>query len=369
MQALWFRALFSCFSVSLVSGLLADQHLLYRKSTSALCSRGPADYKNADGATTTSIEDDFATFMNQCSIQSFLFLMVSLRDVDTAIWLEQHFTKPVLGESSKDTVHESMKASFDRVTQDGSKDEEIKLLSYHGLSAINRTLFPYWNSYFDALLEEQDVTMVFSANFGVEYEVNITPSSLCSRLISVREQIAREFARDLDRIIDISSSFIDDYDEFKTNGQGNDHYRTNLLFLYLPMEEEAEPSPLRKGNFDLLMLFILQESILRVLNSAEDDVDLMLLRNVYDEKRHSHFVGSVNYGRSDDFLVGLLESSCSIQLQDEEVGFVDPLRVVKLVLQSQATVALELIEVALETPNDHLELKRRQLQRLSQIDK
>ncbi|CAJ1946898.1 unnamed protein product [Cylindrotheca closterium] len=225
-----------------------------------------------------------------------------------------------------------MQSAFDRATQGGSKDEEIKLLSYHGLSAINTTLFPSWNSYFEALLEEQDVTIV-----KFEYEIDITPSSLCSRLISA-------------------------------NGQGNDQYRTNLLFLYQPMDGEPLPSPLRKGNFDLLMLFTLQESIHRVLNTAEDDADLTLLRNIYVEKRDSYFVGSVDYGRAEDFLVELLESSCSGHLQDEEVASVDPLRVVKLVLHTQATMAMELIEVALETPNEHLEIRRRQLQRLLQIE-
>jgi len=307
--------------------------------------------------------------------------MVSLRDVHTAVWLERNFTKPVLRESTKDKegkekVLENMEAAFnnafDSAVQDNfPKQPEIKLLAYHGLSAINTTLFPTWNSYFEALLEEEDFTMVIpSANPDIEFEIDVTPSSLCSRLISVREQIAREFARDLDRIIDISYSFIEQYSEFKEKREGNEQYRTNLLFLYLPLDGEPLPSPLRKGNFDLLMLFTLQESIHRILNSEEDNVgesDLMLLRNFYTEKLDTHFVGPVAYGKADDFLVGLLESPCTVQLQDEKVETVDPLTITKLVLQTQAKVALELVEAALEAPNEHLELKKRQLQKLLNI--
>ena len=308
--------------------------------------------------------------------------MVSLRDVHTAVWLERNFTKPVVRAASKtklgkEKVLENMEAAFENAREERNhpkdKVKEIKLLSYHGLGAINTTLFPTWNSYFESLLEEEDFTILIpSANRDVEFEIDVTPSSLCSRLIRVREQIAREFARDLDRIIDISCSYLQQYSEFKEKApNNNDAYRTNLFFLYMqPADGEGDPSPLRKGNFDLLMLFTLQESIHRILNSQDSslgEAELMLLRNFYTDKMDTHFVGPVAYHNSDDFLVGLLESPGKVQVQDDKIEIVDTVVVTKLVLQTQAKVADELVEIALEIPNEHLELKRRQLQRLLNV--
>jgi hypothetical protein len=191
-------------------------------------------------------------------------------------------------------------------------------------------------------------------------------------LISVREQISREFARDLDSIADISKSFIHDYFESQNNKETNQEgYRTNLMFLDNIVDDDYLPSPLRKGNFDLLMLLSTQESIHRVLNSEEDSVErssFRFLRNFYAGRIGSHFTGNNWYGRADEFLDELLSTSpCVVQLQDEECDLVEPVRVAELILKERERVALEWLEVALDAPNVHLEIKRLQLQRLMGI--
>ena len=68
-----------------------------------------------------------------------------------------------------------------------------------------------------------------------------------------------EFARDLDVIADISEKFRDEYYASLKQTQTNEkqvQYRTDLLFLEMTVNDDHMPSPLRKGNFDLLLLQI-----------------------------------------------------------------------------------------------------------------
>ena len=339
-------------------------------------------YQQWKDAGSWKLPNDFPTFLNQVSVQSLIFLVNSLRDRHTAIWMED-FTQPVIRLRTKDKASDHVLSNMAKAVQDAMQDtqteREIQLLSYHGLAAMNTTLFPTWDSYFEQLLQQSSVTYVIESSrpHVPTYEMEINPASLCSRLISVREQIAREFVNDLDVIAELSSTMMQRYFDSHGNGGGDGGGARvmeppNLLFLETSVDSDFTPSPLRKGNFDLLMTLTTQEAIHRVLNNnnnnsnkSSDKSSLQFLRNFYVHRIHTHFTGSNWYGRAEDFMIELLQSSPSIiQVSEEESGLVDPLRVAELVLQQREQVAEEWLELSLDVPQAHTNIKRWQFNRL-----
>lgn len=305
--------------------------------------------------------NDFPTFLNQVSVQSLIFLINSLRDRHTAIWLED-FTQPVIRSRTKDKASDHVLSNMAKAVQDAMQEtqteREIQLLNYHGLAVMNTTLFPTWDSYFEQLLQQPSITYVIESSrpHVPTYEMEINPASLCSRLVSVREQIARELVNDLDVIAEMSSTMMQRYFDSHGNdggGESNDGgggggvmEPPNLLFLETSVDGDYIPSPLRKGNFDLLMTLTTQEAIHRVLNNnndngkssspSSDKSSLQFLQTFYVNRINTHFTGSNWYGRAEDFLIELLQSSPSvIQVTEEESNLVDPLRVAELVLQQR----------------------------------
>jgi hypothetical protein len=355
----------------------------------------PSPSSSSPGGNHWELYNSFELFLNQCSIQSVLFLMNSLRDRHTALWLED-FTQPLIHVRTKDVnnkreqVLSNMATAFnDAMTMSQQVERPIRLLTYHGLNAINTTIYPTWMSYFERLLEQSVVTYTIESN-RLTYDLDINPASLCSRIISVREQIAREFVNDLDVIAESSLQAMENYYKKATTPTtgpvGLD--RINQYFLEMSIHEDYVPSPLRKGNFDLLQTLTTQEAIHRILNRSlpstkpssgqeeecptNDDksgsgttIDyssLQFLRNFYVKRIGTHFTGSNFYARADDFLDELLWTPPSIvQLQDSDCGLVDPIGIVDLILKEREQVASEWIEIALDVPQAHTEIKRLQL--------
>ena len=334
---------------------------------------GPLDEgrsSNANGAP-WKLKNDFEMFLNQVTIQSLIFLINSLRDRHTALWLED-FTQPVILSRTKDKASDhvlsNMAKALNDATHETQMERPIHLLTYHGLGAINTTLFPTWETYFQQLLQQDTVAYrIESTRAHVPaYEMEINPASLCSRLISVREQIAREFVNDLDVIAEMSGTMMQRY--FDSNERG-EMEKPNLLFLESSVHNDYAPSPLRKGNFDLLMTLTTQEAVHRVLNDESlrqtDKASLLFLRNFYVARIETHFTGSNWYGRAEDFMQELFNSSPSVmQLQDEDCDLVDPLRAAEMVLQQREQVAEEWLELALDAPQSHTMIKRWQFNRL-----
>ena len=255
------------------------------------------------------------------------------------------------------------------------------------------------NSYFEQMLEEDAFTyLIESSRPNVpSYELDINPVSLCGRILSIREQIAREFSRDLDVIADMSGTMLDTYyDNLKKKyrsssaSDNNDDYgqvdvkqSAKLLFLQFGVDHDMadssdlKPSPLRSGNFDLLILLCTQEAIHRVLNgdgelattSNDKSSNMQFLRNFYSNRIGTHFTGSNWYGRADDFMEELVATPPSVvQLQDEECGLIDPEGIVRSILTRREEVASEWLDLALDTPDLHSGMKRRQLNKLMGID-
>jgi len=141
-------------------------------------------------------------FLTQRSLQSFMYLLNDLRDPHTSDWIERFLDAP-------------------------------NLLDFHGTGAFNMTRFENWDSHFLELMNMPDERLIIQArrsqtqgrrlfNSGsknnpylqeqehyIEVPIDIHPSSFVPRVMSVREQIAREFVIDLDliRIFNDQSKF------------------------------------------------------------------------------------------------------------------------------------------------------------------
>lgn len=214
-------------------------------------------------------------------------------------------------------------------------------------------------------------------------------------MISVREQIAREFAKDLAVLSTMGGQTLRTYWQGIRDGDTagvkdplRAGYAGSLLFLEADPNDDSDymPSPLRKGNFDLLVLLATQESIHRVLNSAtgseyqairddSSESELMsrsnrqFLSNFYLNRLVSHFTGGQRYGRADQFLQELLLSTPSMVIAAEDnapkgdatASLVDPTRIAEHILESRQHVAIEWARHAASVPESHMEIKRLQL--------
>jgi hypothetical protein len=330
-----------------------------------------------------AIGNSFDDFLNQCTIQSFMFLLKTCRDPQTVLWIER-FTRPIIGAPPPAP---SGKANL---PMGGSSNS--KLLSYHGLAAMNTTAFPSWELYFSQLMEQPKEFYLIESNQAhvPSYEMDINPASLCARMISVREQIAREFTKDLTIISSMGGQTLQAYWQGIRQASGDSNgedslragYAGSFLFLDADPDDESDyqPSPLRKGNFDLLMLLTTQESIHRALNRVttigENDglttANRRFLSNFYLNRLVSHFTGRQRYGRADEFLQELLLSTPSMTMSTGNVDdsatadvtstmLVDPTRIAEQILEIRGDVAAEWAQRATNAPELHTEIKRQQL--------
>lgn len=308
--------------------------------------------------------NDFRLFITQCSVQSFMFLLKNMRDPQTIIWME-NFTQPAIHLKKETTPH--------ALPSGGSADSQ--LLNYHGLHAMNATLFPNWDSYFSELLEQPQQTFIIESHFKQfpDYELEINPVRLCSRLLAVREQISREFVKDLTVIANMTSRTLKAYkhSRMKTGKDGKVKLeRENLMFLELSVSGAGlSPSPLRKGNFDLLMLLSTQEAFHRVLNDPErqkgaDAMGNRFLKDFYVKRLVSHFSGSQRYGRADDLVEELFTMSPMLQVHKAETTLVNPAGMAEVVLKAREQVALEWTALAQQVPDEHLEIQRLSLNQM-----
>ena len=321
------------------------------------------------------LPNSFEMFLNQCCIQSFLFLLKSLRDPQTVLWIEE-FTQP--------NVRSLVPPN---TSTPGRGSDHSKLLTYHGLAAMNTTLFPTWSSYFSKLLEQPKEIYSIESDLAhvPSYELEINPASLCSRLISVREQIAREFVRDLQVIRTMGGYTLESYwnsirqqrEDTKLDPLREATERPNLLFLENHVDDEdgdLKTSPLRRGNFDLLILLATQESIHRILNNPNRKQEgttaelTWYLENFYVQRLSSHFGGRLRYRQADDFLEELLAQPPGMKQSSEETtALIDPIRLAEIILREREQVASEWMDIAAHVPVAHTEIKRLQLSLLMSI--
>lgn len=368
------------------------------------------DSNNDSTASYWRIPNDFSMFLTQRSIQSFMFLARQLRDPETCYWVE-NFTQPnlvkldigvddELDNSNSDVG--GMSDAGDTATE--SKDEErtCHLLRYHGLAAMDTALFPTWQDFFERMLEQPTDTWVIASDQPhiPDYEWEIDPLSLCSRILSVREQLSKEFVRDLQAVSDMGGQTFDWYWEKLKQSRENNRAesddeasasqffiepsslrgsRENLLFLEINVDDptlDHKPSPLRRSNFDLLVLLATEEAIHRVLNRwelkrAEGDLvgaeyaSHVFLEEFYQQRQHFFHGPLQSYGKADDLLEELLDSALLFKADGSNAdGVVHPTKIAELVLKERERVALEWMEIAKEAPQHHMRIQALRLEKM-----
>ncbi len=293
-----------------------------------------------------------------------------------------------------------------------------KLLNYHGLAALNTTIFPAWDSFFTSLLEQPDAVLKISTPKDVgqraysKFDIEIEPARLCTRILSVREQIAREMSGDLKAIANMGQLIFSSYwqnakdrkntKQIRSSGvragenkdesspYGFDRPGTMYINFDPTDDDEFAPSPLRKGNFDLLYNLITQTAVIQMLENdegvvvGEDEIQnrasQLFLSKFYLERRITHFIGSQWYGKGDDFIEELIMSSPIIMsryegslesnnVKESEIStpplVVEPMRIAEQILLRRDKLALEWMDVVIFTPSEHTEIRKLQLSRLT----
>ena len=359
--------------------------------------------------------NDFSMFLTQRSIQSFMFLTSQLRDPETCYWVEE-FTQSNLvainedgGDDDEPKNTDSSSSSSDEQKQD---ERTCKLLRYHGLAAMDTTRFPSWENYFESMLEQPTDSWVIASEQPhiPDYTWEIDPNSLCSRILSVREQLSKEFAKDLQAVSDMGGQTFDWYwerlklsrenqdDKTKSSESSSDDddksskssessetpfvepsslrgSRENLLFLEINVDNptlDHKPSPLRRSNFDLLVLLATEEAIHRVLNRWEfkrsegdligaEEASHSFLEEFYQERQHFFHGPLLNFGKADDLLEELLDSAL---LFKPEGAVVHPTKIAELVLKERERVALDWMEIAKEVPMHHMRIQKLRLEKI-----
>ena len=243
-----------------------------------------------------------------------------------------------------------------------------------------------------------------------------------SRIVSVREQLAAEFQTDFDTMILANEQILSSYFETQENSRledypdntqqdqddedGEDDHDSSLTLPYsdatsrshshgVPHDSKNafdrynamvllsnsissdtfKSSPLRKGNFDLMLLLSTQESVHRVLKSYamagdEREVSFAWLKEFYLERVDQYFDGhQQQHGRADDFLEELLLTPPMLKTLDdnsnrkEMVGLVDPLRMAEDIIRIRSDVGREWKDIVANVPQEHMALRRMLLAR------
>lgn len=362
---------------------------------------------------------DLRLFVTQRCIQSFMFLLASTRDLHTVSWLDD-FIQPITVNNYWDEDDDLKPGSGDTFRA-SDKGLGSKLLNYHGLSALNTTMFPTWDSFFTTLLEQPDTVLMIKTpkELGIrsysEFDIDIEPARLCTRILSVREQIAREMTKDLKRIANMGQLIFNSYwqnakdrkdttKQTKGSTSGDDDESSPFGFdrpgpMYMtfdPQDDDAlAPSPLRKGNFDLLYNLITQNAVLQLLQSkdgvvvGEDEIQnrasQSFLSKFYQDRLITHFVGSQWYGKGDDFIEELIlgspimmsKNEGSLEDNEDESDeskisttppfVVEPMRIAEQILLKRDKLALEWMDIMQAAPSEHTDIRKLQLSRLTGV--
>lgn len=299
-------------------------------------------------------------FLTQRSLQSFMFLLNDLRDPHTSDWIERF-----LGAN--------------------------RLIEYHGTGAFNQTKFETWDQYFLDMMKLPKERIIvqargrYSGHGGgsknnpfikrdnmVEVAIDIDPQSLVYRMMSVREQISKEFLKDLDVVQLANNQIMTIYeaevgDKTEVSGETESAFQRNAIFLFVNSVslEPFKSSPIRQGSYDLLFLLSLHESILRVLrdykkSGDEKQVSFNWLKDFFYERLDSHFDGPKRYGCADDFMEELLLCAPSLRNADDgrHMELIDPMKIAADIIATRNEVLEDWKQIVGKVPDDHIGLRK-----------
>lgn len=201
----------------------------------------------------------------------------------------------------------------------------------------------------------------------VEFPIDIQPASLVQRLLPVREQLSKEFERDLDIVQAVDRMVMDSYfNRIKTQSLADSS--TNPAFERISVNilsnttefQGYSSSPLRKGNFDLLYSLCTHASTHKLLrelrDNSWDEVTYEWFKKFYTERVSEYFDGDQSFGRADDFIDALLRTPPSfIELPGESTpGFIDPMALAERIISIRSDIAEEWKFLMREVKDDHL---------------
>lgn len=298
---------------------------------------------------------DVRNLLTQRAIQSFLFLLDQCRDPHSGKWIEDFL-------------------------------QTQNQLEFHGTGAGYLERFGgHWSGPLVEIIQQPpDVVIVSAKRRGrghggwskdnpfledryVEFEIDIDPVSLASRILSVREQISKEWITDLDVLDAANRQIIDSYfgrvKAARPTQYAFERTATNILNNHTAFATEAS-SPFRKGSFDLLYNLCTQAAVHRLLREYAEggrrmEVPLAWLRKFYTTRVAAYFDGDQPYGRADDFLDELLRTSPSVlTAQDGKPALADPLLLAEEIIRTRSIVAQEWKALMKHVPEDHTDIRK-----------
>lgn len=169
---------------------------------------------------------------------------------------------------------------------------------------------------------------------------------------------------------------------YKDGSSPNGFDKPSMLYMNFDplIDSPFAPSPLRKGNFDLLYNLITQEAVVRLLqngmfvdeNELLNDASLRYLEKFYRERVVTHFVGAQFYWKGDDFMEELMIASPVVMYddldeeheKDTDLLQIEPERVAEQILLRRDKLALEWLQIMEGVPSDHTEIRKMQLARM-----
>lgn len=266
-----------------------------------------------------------------------------------------------------------------------------RLIEYHGTGAFNQTKFETWDQYFLDMMKLPKERIIvqargrYSGHGGgsknnpfikrdnmVEVAIDIDPQSLVYRMMSVREQISKEFLKDLDVVQLANNQIMTIYeaevgDKTEVSGETESAFQRNAIFLFVNSVslEPFKSSPIRQGSYDLLFLLSLHESILRVLrdykkSGDEKQVSFNWLKDFFYERLDSHFDGPKRYGCADDFMEELLLCAPSLRNADDgrHMELIDPMKIAADIIATRNEVLEDWKQIVGKVPDDHIGLRK-----------
>jgi hypothetical protein len=260
----------------------------------------------------------------------------------------------------------------------------------------------------------------------VEFIIDIDPVSLTNRILTVREQIAKEWIHDLTIITTANNQILPSYEQGTkqardrdigggggTNHDSDSTFNTPATVPVVVFERTlgsilnnqtsfvtGASSPFRKGNLDLLYNLCTQVSIHRLLRSMKEQVmeqedeeaaavaanggnknpnhprtTYEWFRDFYSTRVATYFDGDLPYGRADDFVQALLQSSPSVVKLSSSttsssssssssvsssssnpnsiIGWIDPLALAEQIIELRNVIVQEWKVLMEQVPHDH----------------
>merc|ERR1719491_1358645 len=146
-------------------------------------------------------------------------------------------------------------------------------------------------------------------------------------ILSVREQLASEWLKDLDVLMDANDRILDSFFDTNRNRRNAGEVASMEDWSFVRtaanlMNDSSRfavtiSSPFRRSNFDLMYNLCTQAAIHRILRerkaaNREREVSFIFLRDFYTGRAEEYFDGDLQSGRADDFIDDLLQTSPSI---------------------------------------------------------